>query len=411
MDSKTILDTTGAQQLIGRGDMLISNSSPMVRVQCAFIDTPEVEEICDYIARQPNGQGAYQLPDPVVTGCEGGDSEFENNSGDKDPLVDEVVKLIASSKIDSTSSSQRRYSIVYNRARKIMDQIEDKIKNDSIMFEKVILLVTGNIGMTLTDIIEENKVAGVTVRNINKKDDLGTLGKCFVKETELVIVVANLRDQTEGPLALQAVKAAKESGKGTLAVLTLPDIYEGEKKFLRALDAAEEIGRKADSLLIINKIAFDDPVSPCTREELSSSLVSEEQIIADVIQNMISLVSGPGSIKIDLDTLKDALMHGGTFTIVSGCGIGKNRIRIALKKALSSPLLKNCDIYSARNIIIKILTPKNAPANMKEIQEVSQFVKELSAQINVILGMGESDEDDILSVIFLASGFDVKLTE
>ena len=123
VDSKTILDTTGAQQLIGRGDMLISNSSPMVRVQCAFIDTPEVEEICDYIARQPYGQGAYELPDPIVTGNES-DGEIGNTFGDKDPLFDEVARLIVSSNTASTSSLQRRYSIGYNRAGKIMDQLE-----------------------------------------------------------------------------------------------------------------------------------------------------------------------------------------------------------------------------------------------------------------------------------------------
>ena len=124
VDSKTILDTPGAQQLIGRGDMLISNSSPMVRVQCAFIDTPEVEAICDYIERQPYGQGAYELPEPVVAGSDGDDSVPGNNFGDKDPLFDEVARLIVTSNTASTSSLQRRYSIGYNRAGKIMDQLE-----------------------------------------------------------------------------------------------------------------------------------------------------------------------------------------------------------------------------------------------------------------------------------------------
>ncbi len=124
VDSKTILDTTGAQQLIGRGDMLISNNSPIVRVQCAFIDTPEVEALCDYIERQPYGQGAYELPEPVVTGAEPNDSEPGNNFGDKDPLFDEIARLIVTSNTASTSSLQRRYSIGYNRAGKIMDQLE-----------------------------------------------------------------------------------------------------------------------------------------------------------------------------------------------------------------------------------------------------------------------------------------------
>jgi len=125
VDSKTILDTTGAQQLIGRGDMLISNNSEMIRVQCAFIDTPEVEAICDYIERQPYGGGAYILPEPVLTGGdENGESDNMNTFGDRDPLFDEVARTIVNSSTASTSSLQRRYSIGYNRAGKIMDQLE-----------------------------------------------------------------------------------------------------------------------------------------------------------------------------------------------------------------------------------------------------------------------------------------------
>lgn len=124
VDSKTILDFTGAQQLIGRGDMLVSNNAPIVRVQCAFIDTPEVEEICDYIEKQPYGQGAYILPEPKASG---GDSDSDGGSlfsTDRDPLFEEVARLVVTSKTASTSSLQRRYSIGYNRAGKIMDQLE-----------------------------------------------------------------------------------------------------------------------------------------------------------------------------------------------------------------------------------------------------------------------------------------------
>lgn len=123
VDSKTILDTPGAQQLIGRGDMLIFNSSEMVRVQCAFIDTPEVEKICDYVARQPYPQGVYMLPEPITEGggLEGGDI---SNSGEKDPLFVEVARAVLSSGRASTSSVQRTFEIGYNRAGRIMDQLE-----------------------------------------------------------------------------------------------------------------------------------------------------------------------------------------------------------------------------------------------------------------------------------------------
>ncbi len=129
VDSKTILDTSGAQQLIGRGDMLIFHNSEMTRVQCAFIDTPEVEEICDYVERQPYPQGPYILPEPLVGSGDGDGPGVSGGSGsgslaDKDPLFEEVARAVINSNTASTSSVQRHYSIGYNRAGKIMDQLE-----------------------------------------------------------------------------------------------------------------------------------------------------------------------------------------------------------------------------------------------------------------------------------------------
>lgn len=123
VDSKTILDTPGAQHLIGRGDMLIFNNSEMVRVQCAFIDTPEVESICEYVERQPYAPGVYELPEPPMANNDdslGGTGPV----GDRDPLFEEAARRVVSSNTASTSSLQRVYSIGYNRAGKIMDQLE-----------------------------------------------------------------------------------------------------------------------------------------------------------------------------------------------------------------------------------------------------------------------------------------------
>ncbi len=122
VDSKTILDTPGAQQLIGRGDMLIFNNSEMVRVQCAFIDTPEVERICEYVERQPYPQGIYELPEPHL---ESGDGMAETGPvGERDELFVKVARDVVNSGRASTSSVQRFYEIGYNRAGRIMDQLE-----------------------------------------------------------------------------------------------------------------------------------------------------------------------------------------------------------------------------------------------------------------------------------------------
>lgn len=124
IDSKTILDTTGAQQLIGMGDMLIFQNSDMTRVQCAYIDTPEIEKISEYISRQPNAPGPYILPEPPVAGEEGKGGNTGGPMTDRDPLFEEAARRVVSSGTASTSSLQRVYGIGYNRAGKIMDQLE-----------------------------------------------------------------------------------------------------------------------------------------------------------------------------------------------------------------------------------------------------------------------------------------------
>ena len=124
VDSRTILDCTGANQLIGRGDMLFSHNGELQRVQCAFIDTPEVEAICDCIDEQIGYEHAYYLPEYIPEVADSSAQGGGGSSFDRDPLFEEAARFIITSKTASTSSLQRRYSIGYNRAGKIMDQME-----------------------------------------------------------------------------------------------------------------------------------------------------------------------------------------------------------------------------------------------------------------------------------------------
>ena len=123
VDSRTILDRPGANQLIGRGDMLFSTGGRMERVQAAFIDTPEVEAICNAIEEQAGYPTAYELPEYVPEESEGG-PVASASAGDVDPLFEEIARLVATTNQASASWIQRRYSIGYNRAGRIMDQLE-----------------------------------------------------------------------------------------------------------------------------------------------------------------------------------------------------------------------------------------------------------------------------------------------
>lgn len=122
IDSRTILDGSGANQLIGRGDMLILDKGTPVRVQCAFVDTPEVIAINEFIEKQQGYNGPFELPEPI-TAEEGGSTNAEDLSN-LDQLFGEAARVIVMSQQGSTSLIQRKFSIGYNRAGRLMDQLE-----------------------------------------------------------------------------------------------------------------------------------------------------------------------------------------------------------------------------------------------------------------------------------------------
>ena len=126
IDSKTILDRTGAQQLIGRGDMLalVGGSEPE-RVQCAFVDTPEVERINEYISDQQSYGAPFELPEPDMPEADMGDGgDRDVDMAHLDPLFDDAARLIVMNQSGSTSLIQRKFAIGYNRAGRLMDQLE-----------------------------------------------------------------------------------------------------------------------------------------------------------------------------------------------------------------------------------------------------------------------------------------------
>ena len=130
IDSQIIIDRTGAQQLIGRGDMLFQIDGELTRLQCPFVDTPDIVRICDFIKEQEdndrdiNHDDPYILPEYVGKDEGGGNDANVGNVKDRDPLFEEAVRFVVTSNTASTSSLQRRYEIGYNRAGRLMDQME-----------------------------------------------------------------------------------------------------------------------------------------------------------------------------------------------------------------------------------------------------------------------------------------------
>jgi S-DNA-T family DNA segregation ATPase FtsK/SpoIIIE len=122
IDSRTILDSGGADQLIGRGDMLLSTGNDLIRLQCAFVDTPEVDRISEFIGNQRGYPEAYQLPEYLDEAAESAKMDF--NASDRDSMFEEAAKLIVMHQQGSTSLIQRKLKLGYNRAGRIIDQLE-----------------------------------------------------------------------------------------------------------------------------------------------------------------------------------------------------------------------------------------------------------------------------------------------
>lgn len=123
IDSRTILDTGGAEQLVGMGDMLLSSNSEIIRLQCPFVDTNEIEDLCEYVGNQRGYDDAYALPEFV--GDDGGQSDDKDvDLGNRDPMFDEAARLIVIHQQGSTSLIQRKLKLGYNRAGRLIDQLE-----------------------------------------------------------------------------------------------------------------------------------------------------------------------------------------------------------------------------------------------------------------------------------------------
>lgn len=123
IDSRTILDASGADQLIGKGDMLFSQGNDLVRIQCAFVDTPEVEAVCEFIGDQRGYPEVFTLPEYVGESATGGSGTFDGE--DRDVLFDDAARVLVQHQQGSASLLQRKMKIGYNRAGRLIDQMEE----------------------------------------------------------------------------------------------------------------------------------------------------------------------------------------------------------------------------------------------------------------------------------------------
>ena len=231
----------------------------------------------------------------------------------------------------------------------------------------------------------------------------------FDDATKVVFITAGMGGGTGTGAAPVVARIAKEKGVLTVGIVTIPFLFEGEKKIMKALKGAEEMKQFVDALMIINNERLTE-----IYEELDflNAFGKADDTLTTAARSISELITSQGRINLDFNDVNTTLRDGGVAIISSGYGEGERRMTKAIRDALNSPLLKNRDVYSSKRILVNIYfaEQKEHPFVMSEIKEMQEFMAQFATEVDVIWGVTvDNTLGSKIKVTILAAGFDVSL--
>lgn len=242
-------------------------------------------------------------------------------------------------------------------------------------------------------------------------ESIEKIKKIFDDETEMVFITAGMGGGTgtgAGPIVAQA---AKEAGMLTIGIVTVPFLFEGEKKILTAIEGANEMKQHVDALLVVNNQNLLD-IHPDLN--FFNAFEKVDDTLANAARSISEIISEECYVSVDFNDVKTTLKESGTAIISTGYGEGEKRITNAIHNALYSPLLKKHDIKTSKRLLLKVSCARNGnkPITATEIREIEEFTSMLPSSIEIKWGLADKPElGDKVKITVLASGFDVTLTE
>ena len=227
-------------------------------------------------------------------------------------------------------------------------------------------------------------------------------------DTRMVIIIGSMGGDTGTDVAPEVARIAREKGLLTVGIVTIPFIFEGSQMILKALKGAEEMRKHVDALFIINNehlTEIDNDLNP------SNAFLKTDEALTTVISSLYCLITPiDRRVCMDFNDVNYTLRKGGNAFIVSGFGSGERRVTKALENALESPLLKSCDVFSFKKILMIIYSNPDSetPLLMKEVSEIQEFNESFDHEVDVIWASAhDSTLKDQIKVTILATGFDV----
>ena len=235
------------------------------------------------------------------------------------------------------------------------------------------------------------------------------IAKLFDDETKMVFITAGMGGGTGTGAAPVVAKIAKEHNVLTIGIVTIPFLFEGEKKIIKALNGAEEMSKHVDALLIINNERLPEIYSEL---DFLNAFGKADDTLSTAARSISELITCEGRINLDFNDEKTTLENGGVAIISSGYGEGERRMTKAIEDALNSPLLKNRDVYGSKRILVNIYFSREAQTKfvMSEVDEMREFMCNFAPEVDVIWGVAFDETlGEKVKVTILASGFNVTL--
>ncbi len=237
------------------------------------------------------------------------------------------------------------------------------------------------------------------------------IAELFDERTRMVFITAGMGGGTGTGAAPVVARIAKERGLLTIGIVTIPFLFEGQKKIKKAIAGADEMAKHVDALLVINNERLSEIYGDL---DFLNAFGKADDTLSIAARSISELITCNGLINLDFNDVDTTLRNGGAAIISTGYGEGENRVTKAIHDALNSPLLKNRDILGSKKLLFNVYFNPNAEEKflMSETREITDFIGSITTEVDVIWGVGFDESlGNGVKMTILAAGFDVSLRE
>ena len=250
-------------------------------------------------------------------------------------------------------------------------------------------------------------IPGHDARYVTEENE-AEIATLFDDDTKMVIIVAGLGGETGTDVAPVVARIAREKEVTlTVGIVTIPFQFEGTERIQMALAGIEDMRKHVDSLFVINNQHLTEIYNDLDQ---SNAFAKSDETLTTAVRSLYEIIAVKNKLCIDFNDLRYTLHKGGQAMVFSGYAVGECRVTKALEDAFESPLLKDCDIYSSRKMMMNFYynPDSESPLLMEEMNEVQAFMSNFNQDTDVIWGMAyDNTLEDQLKVTVLASGFNV----